>query len=104
MRLYQAIFLFMFLFAFACNMSPKIEKEKFLQILEEIHTCESYNEVKLHNADALFLSQCKFSVLQDLKIDSNSYYETMRYYQKNPKEFEVLYDTLVRRLESKVIN
>lgn len=104
MRLYLAIFLSMFLFAFACNMNPKIEKEKFLQILEEIHTCESYNEVKLHNADTLFLSQCKFSVFQDLKIDSNSYYETMRYYQKNPKEFEVLYDTLVRRLESKVIN
>ncbi len=104
MRLYLAIFLMMFLFAFACNMSPKIEKEKFLQILEQIHTCESYNELKLHSADTLFLSQCKFSVLQDLKIDSNSYYKTMRYYQKNPKEFEVLYDTLVRRLESKVIN
>jgi hypothetical protein len=85
-------------------MNPKIEKEKFLQILEEIHTCESYNEVKLHSADTLFLSQCKFSVLRNFKIDSNSYYETMRYYQKNPKEFEMLYDTLVRRIESKVIN
>ncbi len=104
MRLYLAIFLLMSLFTFGCNMNPKIEKEKFLQILEEIHTCESYNEVKLHSADTLFLSQCKFSVLRNFKIDSNSYYETMRYYQKNPKEFEVLYDTLVRRLESKVIN
>ena len=94
----------MFLFTFGCNMSPKIEKEIFLKILEEIHTCESYNEIKLHSADTLFLSQCKFSVLKNFKIDSNSYYETMRYYQKNPKKFEVLYDTLVRRLESKVIN
>jgi hypothetical protein len=54
--------------------------------------------------DSIFLSQCKYSVLKDHKIDTQAYFETMEYYQKNPKEFEVLYDTLVRRLEIKVIN
>jgi hypothetical protein len=43
-------------------------------------------------------------VLKDHKIDTQAYFETMEYYQKNPKEFEVLYDTLVKRLEMKVIN
>jgi hypothetical protein len=104
MRVFKAIFLSSLLFISGCHSGSKVEKVELLQVLEEIHTCEAYSEVRLHAMDSIFLSQCKYSVLKDHKIDTQAYFETMEYYQKNPKEFEVLYDTLVRRLEMKVIN
>lgn len=104
MRAFKAFFILSFLLLANCNVSPKIEKEKLLEVLEKIHTCEAYSEVHLHSMDSIFLSQCKYSILKDFKIDTIDYFETMKYYEKNPKEFEVLYDTLVRRLEKQVIN
>lgn len=72
-----------------------IEKKEFMNILYEIHKCESYNELKYSNGNMAFQDNCKKSILESHKVSESKYFKTMDYYKKNYTELELMYDSLI---------
>jgi hypothetical protein len=89
---YAAIFL---LNLYSCGGGPKIKEELFKEALVKIHECEAYHELKLGNNQPSFLESCKAQALKNLKISPSDFEQTTQYYKTYPKEFEVLYDSLL---------
>ncbi len=89
---FAAIFL---LALYSCSANPSLNEERFKGALVKIHECEAYHELKLGNNQPAFIESCKTKVLKDLRISSKDFEQTTQYYKAHPKEFEVLYDSLL---------
>lgn len=80
----------------------KNEEKVFIEILGKIHECEAYQEIKLENKDSLFLSSCIESIFKEnANYNKNDFIKTLKSYQKNGKEYEMIYDSLINQLSIK---
>jgi hypothetical protein len=85
----------------SCSNS-KNEEKAFLEILGKIHECEAYQEIKLENKDSIFLSSCIESIFAENKqYDKNEFMKSLKKYQQNGKEYEIIYDSLINKLSIK---
>jgi hypothetical protein len=89
---FAAIFL---LALYSCRAKPSLKEERYKEALVKIHECEAYHELKLGNNQPAFIESCKAKALKDLTISPKDFEQTTQYYKAHPKEFEVLYDSLL---------
>lgn len=83
---------------FSCSSS--IEKENLKKVILEIHKCEAWNELKLKGQDKSFENECKKDAMKKLNISDEEMTSIMEYYNENSKEFEAMYDSVIREIET----
>ena len=102
-----AVFCFLIgflVFNMSCKKKNVIDSTKFKEILMQIHECESYNELKFNNVDTIFLDNCRASIFKNSKVSPDEYQKSLDYYKSNTKDFEEVYDSLLRVSDQRVSN
>ena len=77
------------------------DKTKLIDVLESIHECEAYVELK-HSAEYhQTLSDCKQEVFRMHHISEQEFSSLMSKLKNNPEEMDRMYDTIIVQLERK---
>lgn len=84
-------------FIISCQDKLPVDTAVFKDVLIKIHECESYNELKFQNSNAAFEATCKNQVLSEMNVKTSDYDKMMTYYKSNPKELELIYDSILTK-------
>ena len=90
------------LIVLACNSSNQksgseiLNNTEFANVLKAIHLTEAKNTLqKSNNIDSLSLSNQYDSIFKAYSIEKDIFHQSMDYYLKNPKELEIIYDSIL---------
>lgn len=80
-----------------CGNKAKLNDAKFRLVIEKLHECEAYSELKSNALPAEFTESCKQKALSEAQVSREQFEASLSYYRKHPKEFEIIYDSLLKK-------
>jgi len=97
------LFLTILIFASGCLRDPKpkdtLKKEKFIQVLTDIHIAEAmFQERKRIDLDSLQSKSIYLSVLEKYNVTEEKMLATTLYYSRHPREYDKIYTEVVSRM------
>lgn len=100
MRIYL-LFLIVCIFLFSCKkVEAPISKNLMISILVDMHTSEAATvNIDPHIKDSLskvYLDE----ILQIHKVSKTDFDQSLAMYDKNPKQMEVMYDSVLARIDA----
>lgn len=101
LRLYSFLYGCLFLMPSCKSDLSQKEKQQLILVLESIHECEAFCELKYSGNYHQTLSDCKKEVFEQHHISENEFEVMMEKMKKNPDELDKMYDTIIVHLERK---